>query len=324
MRSDGLVGENAACGELISPRYQEGVGHVLRYALIWRNMTLIENMLNGIQAGLNGINPTTGAVTTIVPCNARAGVVLTAGDVADAASFFLGDACGGLYALQYSPYLALAKTVFNFDAALQLLDIGMSWLETHTSTINSNDATAPNRLLYAARSFIVCGKFLATYDPVNSSQFISSGLTLINTVISTLQDPSGFYIEKGGHDTSYQGVSLSNGFDILVSGALPHSNQQVFAVSLLQGATWLGTLAQPNGTINSTGNSRTCGGGEVDETGAPKTVALDAVVRGLSGVAVSVIPNISSPITDTSNIFSWWAANPTANDCFIENTRAGS
>jgi hypothetical protein len=93
-----------------------------------------------------------------------------------------------------------------------------------------------------------------------------------------LQDPSGYNPEKGGYDSSYHAVGLvfaERYYDFVADEA---TKKELF--KMLKGANhWLRTRILPDGTINSTGNTRTGFTQETDRRGKYKAVSYAQTAR---------------------------------------------
>ncbi|MGE0528011.1 MAG: hypothetical protein AB7G93_10785 [Bdellovibrionales bacterium] len=310
--STGFLGMNATENQMISPRFQEGAGFLLRFALIWGDNTLVKNMILAIKAGLRTIDPVTGEVKSVLPSSAPAGSKLSAGDIADAASFYLGDACLGIAALKDHPEVLNANSsTSEINSVVQSLIQGATWLNSQSTTLAAADANAPNRLLYAARAYLSCGVLMS--DPMAKSRAFDLSSQFIDQALD-LQASSGVFRENGGHDTSYQGVSLSIGFDILVAGSLSEADHARLSAALALGARWLSARVRSDGTIDSSGNTRTCSGSETGLNGKPKVLALESIVRGLSGIGKT--SEDSSVVDAAARVFDWWVTHTSANPCF--------
>lgn len=80
------------------------------------------------------------------------------------------------------------------------------------------------------------------------------------------QDSSGFNPEKGGYDSSYNGVGLYHACNYLV--VCPNTTLQKNLANMLSKAfTWQLTRMNPNGSANLTGNTRVTPDNKTDEKG---------------------------------------------------------
>ncbi|MFK7994846.1 MAG: hypothetical protein AB8B87_11955 [Granulosicoccus sp.] len=137
------------------------------------------------------------------------------------------------------------------------LALAVDWLLTQQNTLMEVDRFAPNRLLFNARSFQACAQFAR-----DSKTRIESNLASKDFVEAALElySVDGYFVEGAGHDTSYQGVSIRIGQDILVAGY--QDQQSRLRKTINQAAIWLPRRVDFDGRIDSSGNTRTCWSGE--------------------------------------------------------------
>jgi hypothetical protein len=293
----GLSGSNKGSGRLVSARFQMGTGLLARFGLERGESALAGAGLRGIEAGLSSVDAS-GVVVSEVPPDAPPGSMLLPQDIASAAAFFLGDACQGLLALERAPgSWALEARV---TAARPVVARALAWLETQEDVLRAGDARAPNRLLFDARAFSRCGAFVGTPRLETARRFID--------LATALQRSDGVFVEGGGADTSYQGVAIAIGADLL-AGEPAHCEALRFPV--LRGALWLGARVDSMGRLDSSGNTRTCGGGETF-LGRAKDVDLSHAVRGFAAAATGSEDEV---LLDVARRFVVWATT-TRTSCF--------
>ncbi len=293
----GLSGQNKRYGRMVSARFQMGVGLLARLGVEVGDARLATSGLVGIEAGLATVDPN-GVVVSAVPPDAPIGSTLKAQDVASAAAFFLGDACQGLSSLERAP--AAWGLQARLDAARATVARALPWLDAQEEVLRRADGQAPNRLLFDARAFSTCGAFARLPRRPTAARFIDLALAT--------QREDGVFVEGGGADTSYQGVAIAIGADLLAADAAPC---EALRAPVLRAALWLGGRVDSSGRINSTGNTRTCGGGE-SFLGRPKDLDLSHALRGLAAVAVG---SENAALLDVAKRVSRWAQTTTAS-CF--------
>lgn len=292
--AQGLAGANKRYGRMVSARFQMGTGVLARFGVERNDAMLATAGLLGIETGLLSVD-TNGVVVSEVPPDAPAGSVLKPQDVASAASFFLGDACQGLRSLERAPASWGLGT--RVSAARQTVARALTWLDTQEETLRRADAAAPNRLLFDARAFSMCGAFAGSSRLATATRFIDATIAL--------QRQDGVFLEGGGQDTSYQGVAIAIGADLL--GGEP-SHCASLRAPVLRGAVWLGGRVDSKGRIDSSGNTRTCGGGE-SFLGRPKDLDLSHAVRGMAAAATG---SNTEALLSVARRLSQWATTTTA------------
>lgn len=295
--AQGLSGANKRYGRMVSARFQMGTGVLARFGVERNDEALATAGLLGIETGLASVDPN-GVVVSEVPPDAPVGSVLKPQDIASAASFFLGDACQGLRSLERAP--ASWGLTTRVSAARQTVARALTWLDTQESILQQGDATAPNRLLFDARAFSRCAVF------VGSSRLATAG-RFINLAVAQ-QRPDGVFIEGGGADTSYQGVGVAIGSDLLADEP---AHCAALRVPVLRAALWLGGRVDSKGRVDSSGNTRTCSGGE-SFLGRPKDLDLSHALRGMAAAATG--SNDEALLGVTRRLSGW--ATTTSASCY--------
>ena len=295
----GLIGRNREWGEMYSARFQVGVGFSLRMFLAGQGATQVELAFRGIEVAFTTIEDG-GRMPARVPEEISQGAEPGRQDVASAASFFLGDACHGLLTLQQRPDAQEWISAARQEEVAMKVAQAMEWLETEVEVLREADAAAPNRLLFNARTFIACG-FL-----VESSDLIEVGDEFIHRALA-LQRPDGVFLEGGGHDTNYQAVALRLALELLV---LRESPELLTAVDLAAG--WMLSRACGDGRIDSSENTRTCGGGE-SFLGQQKVLTVTEVFFGFA--AYSVVFDDAASQAAAAQVVQWFATSPETS-CF--------
>jgi hypothetical protein len=224
--------------------------------------------------------------------------------VASGGAFFLGDACLGLLALEASPD---ADTVVPPAERAEVVSRAVratGWLATQADLLRGADAAAPNRLLFDAVTFQACGVLGAT------PAWRSLGADFAARAFARF-DPAGYFIEGGGHDTSYQAVGISQAVNFLLAGGA--DPDAATTQRLRTAAHWLAARIDAEGRLDSSGNTRTCGGGE-SFLGEAKIVSLPTVFSALAYVGV---PPDDRPLLDAAaRISAWVQTHPDTHPCW--------
>jgi hypothetical protein len=301
--TNGLIGRNRRYGKMISPRLQLGAGAALRVGL-HGNGGMAINGFRAIEVGTHAIAPD-GEVVSIKPPDAPIGAELSKADEASGAAFFMADACPALMALRSTPNLGAIADAGRQARVIAALDRGLRWLMWRANDLERIDRTVPNRLLYDALAYHGCGVLTGNKEAQNlSRRFVALALG------QTRSD--GVFVEKGGSDTTYQAVSVRLALDLLLTGYQAEDARQL-NLAWQSGAIWLANRIMADGSIDSTGNTRTCKGGE-SFLGTEKKVWPPGVYGALI-YAAELMPN--SGINSAAGRLSAWArANPRADPCF--------
>ena len=205
-----------------------------------------------------------------------------AGDRVSAVAFFAYSLGLSLITLENSDwYQSAEQTVlirdqvrgFNSKIALTL-----TYLKTNQNILKQVDKNAPNRLLFDAIAFYSLG----TYIEDRQAQEI--GIDFIALALDLVDETSGYFIEGGGWDSSYNGVALQLGFEIY--SMLPdEASKEVLGEKLVCATEWQISRILPDGEISTAGNTRVFPGGE-SFLGREKTVDVKSTVRTLLYYAI--------------------------------------
>lgn len=304
-----LIGRNREWGAMYAARFQMGTGGALRLTLRLGRADEARRAVAGLAEGLATMEPD-GRLPARVPLSVSLGASPSAADVASGAAFYLGDACLGLLALELAPERDAILPASERARLRGQLARALSWLETTTPVLAVADRDAPNRLLFDARALAGCAAL--TGRPSAAAPFVRDAVARLA--------PGGWFLEKDGWDTSYQAVALEVGADVLAvltDATLRASLEQ----ALRRGTEWLTTRVGPDGRVNSSGNARTCDGGE-SFLGTPKRLAVASVVTGLgrSGTRAADATAVAS-LDAARRVAQWAADNPRVDPCFAAVSR---
>ena len=295
----GLLGRNREWGALYSPRFQLGAGKGLRIALVAEDLGRAKKAYLGIKKGTEAIEDD-GYIRSRLPAEIAQGNLLSDGDIASAAAFYLGDACLGIIAMETeADKITTQKSLKMTTAALNR---GIIWLLSQQDVLMKYDRLAPNRLLFDSLAFQACGVL------AHDESLIKVASTFAQKAIKLLS-PDGAFLEGGGWDTSYQAVSINVGKDILLAGLQSPELES----SLYKASVWLENRIDDGGRVNSSGNTRTCDGGE-SFLGVAKKIALDDVFMSLAFLGTMTRDQTLSDAA--KRIFLWYTKNPGSDPCF--------
>jgi hypothetical protein len=300
--SSGLIGRNRRYGRLVSPRFQMGAGTALRLGL-HIDPTRAANAFRAIEIGTSAI-AADGEVQSHVPPDAPYGATLKQADIASGAAFFMADACPALLALEAFPDAHSVAAQNRRQTVIASLGRGLDWLIIRADDLEQVDRRAPNRLLHNALAFHGCGVLTDNHAArALASRFV--GLALSQT------RADGVFTEKGGSDTNYQAVSVKLAADLLLTGyTAPDADRLNLAWQA--GAVWLGNRISPDGTIDSSNNTRTCEGGE-SFLGTPKKISVSGVYGAL--IYMGELASDESMKEAAARLAAWAEANPRTDPC---------
>lgn len=163
----------------------------------------------------------------------------TAAQASEADAFFVQGYCR-------MRALALERVhVSVFTAMDAFMPDAITWLNSNFANLQSLAGSASNRFLFDAVAYIVGGGL------VSNSAAVANGNTFLDFVLQN-QDVSGYFPENGGYDSGYQGISLQKLADLYF-----HAGRTDIYPELEAGTNWLLSRIATDGTINTTGNTRT-------------------------------------------------------------------
>jgi hypothetical protein len=297
-----LLGRNLQWGAMYSPRFQLGAGLALRVALVADEAAAATASLAAVEVGFSTMEAS-GRMPSTLPVSFSQQP--SEADVASAAAFFLGDACSALRVLSEAPeYASVASRVENLRNQSTL---AVTWLAEQSALLWQLDGDAPNRLLHNALAFAACSAFSDTVDYTDvAEEFLAGALAL---------EEQGVFSEESGFDTNYQAVNHYIAMELLHT--IPLSGGASLESALLAGMALLEARVSADGRIDSTGNTRTCGGCENFLPGdPPKQLGVEAFFRGLAYPAVY---SASPEAMAAADRFVGWVATGPTTSCFVKD-----
>ena len=257
-----------------SVRFQMGISNLADYAIDIQNTIALEKVIKSIEYSFQ-YQLANGDFQVVIPPNTNYPTP-TEGDLASGNAFFLSSLGPALLALEESTYY---NSTFNvsFKNRIEVLrpkiQSALNYLTTKNTVLQVYDKDAPNRLFFDGLAFYSLGKWL------NDTNGKVIGLNFAQLGISK-KSPKGYFLEKGGWDSSYEGVGLSVGFKLLSILNTNETIKQPLWDCLSCGTNWLKSRILPSGEISTQGNTRVFPGGE-QFLGAPKTVAWKSTLLSL-------------------------------------------
>lgn len=198
------------------------------------------------------------------------------------ASYFVAATAHSLWLLESTGY---ARSFGGRIGALRSpLERAARWLadpRNAQAAADAQDAHA-SRLLLTGYALAGAGQLLGF------AEFTEAGDASVSRAMQR-QHGSGYFVERGGFDVSYQAEGLVYLLRYYDHAASAHAQRQV-APALQRGLDWLVTRVNARGVVQVAGNTRTGANQERDRTGAPRRTSAVAVARAL-GLARHVLGN---------------------------------
>ncbi len=251
---DGAVGHNQQ--GYISVAFQRYSSEPIIYGVETKNVQLIETAVRAFEYAFAHQNPD-GSFPYKPP---HAVSTPTAADIASPVAGLYSDFGHSLLLLQDCEWFQKSEETANLRVRLnQLLKpatTSLIWLMGQQAALRQYDLKTTNLLFLDAAAYYLVGKALKHSDAVKLGESFTQ-LTLQQ------QTKAGFFLEKGGYDSSYQSVSLRLALWL-------YTNLQSDAVSLKRdlwiaiekGIRWELTRILPTGEVSTEGNARVYSGGE--------------------------------------------------------------
>lgn len=300
---EGLLARNREWEAMFSPRFQTAAGLALRVGLASADWDKVANGFAAIEAGLEAVEAD-GTVRSSLPQDRFPGAELSDADQASAAAFFLASVFPALSALEKDERASNLISSARIGEANVRIASALTWLGGQTALLEDYDAAAPNRLLYDALAFQSCGSLVDDADARKLADgFVERALDLFRE--------DGVFVEGGGSDTNYQAVA-----NVVAAGLLQSQFDGELATELLdawdKANIWLADQIRADGSIDSSANTRSCGGGEAF-LGSVKLVSPARVFEALA--YHGVLEGNTASLSAAERVSQWVQANPGADPC---------
>jgi hypothetical protein len=298
--ADGLLNENRQWGALYSPRFQMDGGTALRVGLAQGKHTMSRAGFRAILVATRVIAPD-GHVVSRLPKRLFPGFVPSTEDEASGAAFFLADACSAVLAASGRQDEFSEKQ--DWITVVDALGRAVVWLEAQEPVLVDADRGAPNRLLFDALAFQSCNAVAGRRSAV-AGRFAALALRKYREV-------DGVFVEGGGADTTYQAVSARLALALLLAG-YDEPDAEALWQAQVEAARWLAARVRDDGSVDSAGNTRTCGGGE-SFMGKRKRLSVKTVFQALA--YTGVVAGDDAITAAAHRVADWARKNPRADAC---------
>jgi hypothetical protein len=237
-----------------SVRFQMAVSSLADYAIGSEDAAAFEATIKAIEYSFQ-YQLANGDFQIVVPMGSPSPTNV---DIASTNAFFLSSLGVSLLAFQESSFYNNPLNV-SFKNRIEILRPkiaeSLDWLIGNQTLLKDYDSNTPNRLFFDAIAFYSLGKWL------NNGTGKSIGLDFAQLAV-TKKSSKGYFLEDGGWDSSYQGVSLTNGFKLLSILDTNETIKQPLWDCLSCGTNWQVSRILSTGEISTKGNTRVYPGGE--------------------------------------------------------------
>jgi hypothetical protein len=237
-----------------SVRFQMALANLADYAIDSNDSAAFEALVKAIEYSFQH-QSANGDFEIAVPPNSKSP---TAVDRASTNAFFLSSLGVSLLALQENSFYNHPQNIgfkHRIESLRPKIETSLNWLISNEKLLEKYDSNTPNRLFFDAIAFYSLGKWL------NNAKAKNIGVNFAQLAISKKSD-KGYFLENGGWDSSYQGVSLANGFKLLSILDSDEKIKQPLWDSLSCAANWQLSRISSTGEISTEGNTRVYDGGE--------------------------------------------------------------
>lgn len=184
------------------------------------------------------------------------------GDLASGTAFFAYSVGVSLMTLNQSLWYSESNTLNGLRTEIEALHLNienmLEYLKINVGLLNTIDADAPNRLLFNAIAFYSLGTIL------NDDIAIDLGIDFAEKALLQRDAVEGYFIEGGGWDSSYNGVAVKLGFELLT--LIPNGTETMLKKELERvvscATDWQKSRILSSGEISTEGNTRVFPGGE--------------------------------------------------------------
>jgi hypothetical protein len=230
---NGLVGHNR--DGFHSPELQRGA-----MQLMLRSIAAGER--KGIEAGWKAIDATFERQTELGHFARDGGPV----GGPSAVAFWLCDLDQAVLVLRESEYAAEYKD--RIDRLLPKIHKAAAWLaqEKYRARLKREDAETPNRLLFDALAYGLSGLL------DDDKELQSLGREFVDEAMKQYRESDGVFLEKGGHDSSYQAVVA---LKLLVWTT--YFPEEKLEAAARKAVCWEIGRVKPDGEVEVAGNTRT-------------------------------------------------------------------
>ncbi|MEM9644455.1 MAG: hypothetical protein AAF989_05640 [Planctomycetota bacterium] len=253
-------------------RFQSGMHRLAFHAIAKEDPRVLSDFVRALEYSLDHQLPS-GAFELVIPDSLRTARRPTKADLASGLAFFLASAGTGLHALETSDWAMASKAIAaqrdRLAATKPALTRSLNRLLANKAVLAEYDSVAPNRLLFDAVAFHTLGTLLDNQNALSASrEFVNKAFRLV--------DAEGYFIEKGGYDSSYNGVATALALRLQLMNALPpHSQVPAKAIA------WQVTRIRDDGMILTAGNTRVNEVGGESFLGRKKDVDVAHTVEAL-------------------------------------------
>jgi hypothetical protein len=250
--ADGMAGYNR--DGFKSPEFQAGAMHYLVRAVVRRDERCVAEGWNAIEATFRYQTEEGGFGRKGAPHGGPSAV-----------AFWLAELDQAILILQQSEFGPKYKD--RIERLLPKIHAAARWLAQpeYRARLKRDDAETPNRLLFDALAYGLSG--VLTGD----DQLKHLGRQFVDLAMAQYRESDGVFLEKGGHDSSYQAVAA-----LKLQVWTVYFPDQKLEAAADRAVRWELARVGPDGSVDVTDNTRT-GHGQEQWMGHEKDVNLSEI-----------------------------------------------
>ncbi|MFM2090257.1 MAG: hypothetical protein RLZZ127_746 [Planctomycetota bacterium] len=268
---DGAMGRNRR--GWFHARFQMGLHHLARQAVERRDPAAADAYVRALALAF-AHQGADGGFLVRVPDALAGAPAPRATDLASGSAFFLASAGDGWWALEQSPWFQTDPAGAALRGRLADLRPALRRAADHLARLGDAlqvaDGAAPNRLLFDALALRSCGLLLA--DPA-----LVARAAVFRDAAIALVDPGGWFIEGGGHDSSYNAVACAVALRLRASG----DDDPRLEAAIDRAMAWQHTRIRADGSVDLAGNTRVRAEGGESFLGQEKGMDIPHLVEAL-------------------------------------------
>jgi hypothetical protein len=245
-------------GKYFQVRYQMGLVYLINYAIVNKDQEALTKFLSAVNYSFQ-YQASKGDFPIVVPNRSGLSNVPAPSDSTGLLSFFLSSMGTAYLSLDQSDWFKNTPELIScrnrINSFKEKISLSAHYFLSRSDVLFNSDKGYANRYFFAALSFFTTGEYLA------DDELKLKGLFFLTEALK-LQADDGYFIEKGGYDSSYNGVSLRLAFILYAFLPDDHPMKKPLWQGIIKALQWQGRRILTTGEISAEGNTRVYPGGE--------------------------------------------------------------
>ncbi len=239
-------------------RYQMGLVTHSNYAIVNKDQEALSKFLSAVKYSFQ-YQTNKGDFPIVPPGGIGSSSIPAPSDSVGLLCFFMSSIGTAYLSLNQSDWFnnspELSDYRARFNSYKNNISLSANYFLSRADILYTSDKGYANRYFFAALAFFTNGEYLLNNELKDKASFFI-------TEALKLQTDEGFFAEKGGYDSSYNGVSLRLALQIYSFLPANHILKEKLWRGIEKAIAWQGTRILPSGEISAVGNTRVYPGGE--------------------------------------------------------------